>query len=158
MAGKQSPDLGASINTVPAAQALRAEIDAIGERLAQAQADLEHAEAVAAAPAPVLAPICAGKLETARLSDLAGTTSGACQALQSQQKGEAASLAAWKTATAQAAQDVLKHRAAVEFHTKALGEAKRLELDVLSEAAAPLVAPAALARHVEAELAKESKE
>lgn len=134
-----------NITSVPAVNALRAEIDAIGERLAQSHADLAQAEADAAAPAPVLTPICAGKLEAARLSDLAGVTSGACEALQAKQASEAAALAAWKHATATAAQDVLKHRAAVEFHAQALREAERLELAALSVAAVPLVAPAARA-------------
>lgn len=126
------------VTTVEAARKLHLETQRIKANLAAAETALQEARTVAAMPKPNVQKIGPAELETARLSDLAGQTEGKVAELEATKAGEAKALADWKTANAAAVAEVARQEAAVQFHTAALKEARRLELIAMSEEARQL--------------------
>lgn len=131
-----------AIPAAPAVRKLAAEIARIEGELEAAEAALQAAREAAAVPRPIAQKIGPGELETARLSDLAGLTSGRVAELEATKEAEAQDVAEWKRANAAAVADVARHEAAVQFHTEALKEARRLEMAAMSAAASHIVAEA----------------
>lgn len=123
------------VTTVDAARKLHLETQRIKANLAAAETALQEARTVAAMPKPNVQKIGPAELETARLSDLASQTEGKVAELEATKAGEAMALADWKTANAAAVAEVARQEAAVQFHTAALKEARRLELIAMSEEA-----------------------
>lgn len=143
-----------AIPAAPAVRKLADEIKRIHGELDAADAALQAAREAAAVPRPAAQKIGPGELETARLSDLAGLTSGRVAELEATKAAEARALAEWKGANAVALAEIERQEAAVQFHTEALKEARRLEMAAMSAAAQALHEQAAQAYAHALELAQ----
>lgn len=122
-----------------ATAALHQETQRIKEALHASECALQAAKAAAATPKPQAEVIDAGRLERARLTDLAGATTGEPERLQRLHEQQERARLEWVEMTEQAGEDCKRHAAAVEFHRESLAEARRLELSAFSAAAASLV-------------------
>ena len=129
----------------PAAQKLHQETQRLKALLIAAEAALPEAEAAALEAPPDAQTIGAYDLESARLSDLAGSTVGAQAALERRKADDTNALQSWRGRIDGAKSRAEEAQARVAFYRRSLADARRLELAALSAAAEPMVESSAQA-------------